>query len=307
MRRGLFFSLLLHIAVVALLRVSENNSSSKGFDPSSALPTRVLSEKDFLRETATPSKARQLAQADDQLKTEKAPLEYQEVFLGRHNQRVDQNTRAARIGDFKNVLKEGLKDTRDLFKLSPPHEVAAARNADRAPASAPQAQGQTTRFPAAVPTEPVPEGDGYSATDDYLPHLAIGANTLLNMREYKYASFFERIREKLHHQWQRRLRAEMESLYLQGMHGFSGERITKLRVTLNAQGEVLRIDKAGSAGYLEFDRAAVGAFHAASPFPNPPSDLLEASTASLSIDWHFVVVGDDRRMRVRVERVPAGF
>ncbi len=99
----------------------------------------------------------------------------------------------------------------------------------------------------------------------------------------------------------------MESLYLQGMKGFTGERITKLRVILDAQGEVQRIDRAGSAGYVELDRAAVGAFHAASPFPNPPKDLLEGPNSTLTIDWHFVVVGQpDSGIRMRVERAPAG-
>jgi TonB family protein len=303
MLRALVLSIGAHLLVLVLFAVHKPQNELRAPLPTKTLSTRVLSEKEFLKETAQTKRA-QLVQTDEQLKTKEAPLDHQEVFLGRHNQRVDQNTRAARVGAFKNVLKEGLKDARDLFKIeseTPP---------DRAPASITkdESQGQTTRFPASVAGPSPTPGDGHSATDDYLPHMAIGANTLLNTREYKYASFFERIREKLNHQWQTRLRSEMEGLYLQGVRGFSGERLTKLRVILDSHGAVKRIIKEGSAGYVELDRAAVGAFQAAAPFPNPPKDLLEGSEATLSIDWHFVVMGnEDLGLRMRVDRVPAGF
>jgi protein TonB len=303
MLRALVLSIGAHLLVLVFFAVGKPKSHLPEPFPAKTLSTRVLSEKEFLKETA-PTKRAQLVQTDDQLKTKEVPLEHQDVFLGRHNQRVDQNTRAARVGAFKNVLKEGLKDARDLFKIE------SETSAQRAPASITkdESQGQTTRFPSSVPGPSPTPGEGHSATDDYLPHMAIGANTLLNTREYKYASFFERIREKLNHQWQTRLRSEMEGLYLQGVRGFSGERLTKLRVILDSQGAVKRIIKEGSAGYVELDRAAVGAFHAAAPFPNPPKDLLEGSEATLSIDWHFVVMGNENLgLRMRVDRVPAGF
>lgn len=316
MRRALLFSLAFHFAVVAILWIRKAPSSQVSAPQQKSLKTRILSQKEFLKETGQkPTKRAQIIQADDQLKTAQAPLEHEEVFLARHNQRVDHNTRAARIGAFKNVLKEGVRDTRDLFKLAKDDSEEApaqkpANRAKRGPASVPnKSQGETMRFPASVTSEhPLAPGEGFSATDDYLPNAAIGANTLLNAREYKYASFFERIREKLNHQWQTRLRSEMEGLYLQGVRGFSGERLTKLKVILNSEGEIIRIEKEGSAGYLELDRAAVTAFEAAAPFPNPPKDLLEGSNPSLSIDWHFVVVGSENMgVRTRVRRVPAGF
>ncbi|MEO5666904.1 MAG: TonB family protein [Bdellovibrionota bacterium] len=312
MRRALLSSLVFHaLTLAAFLLVPHAFLASK--KSTTALATRVLSENEFLKEThPTDIRKAQIVQTDDQLKTTQAPLDHEEVFLGRHNQRVDKNTRAARVGEFKNVLKEGLRDARDLFKLAKDDSESAPitkKSTDRGPASVAEGSGKTTRFPANVaPHDPVAQGEGFSATDDYLPNVAIGANTLLNAREYKYASFFERIREKLNHQWQSRLRSEMEGLYIHGVHGFSGERVTKLRVILDSKGEVVRIDTEGSAGYLEFDRAAIGAFHAASPFPNPPKDLLEGSNATLSIDWHFVVQGsEDMGVRMRVDRVPAGF
>lgn len=314
MRRTLFFSLVLHAVLLAVLWKSKPAQHAQKHSPPPALQTRVLSEKAFAKEFQRESKRAQIVQADDQLKSTVPPEANKEAYLARHHQRFDQNTRAARVGEFKNVLKEGTRDASDLFKLAPEDATpktaeAAPKTPTREPAAVEEnTSGKTTRFPASHQAQTGPVGDGQSATDDYLPHVAIGANTLLNTREYKYASFFERIREKLNHQWQRRLRSEMESLYLQGVDGFQGERMTKLRVTLDSRGEVVRIMKEGSAGYIEFDRAAIGAFHAASPFPNPPKDLLEGSEANISIDWHFVVMGaENSGFRVRVDRAPAGF
>ena len=302
MRPALILSLVLHVLALAFFLFDASQPKTQTARETATLSTRVLSEKDFLKATRASAKRAQIIQADEQLKSDLAPNESDDLFLARHHQRVDHNTRAPRIGKFKNVLKEGVRDSKDLFKL-------ASDDMSRAPASETTKQGQTLRFPAAIASQdPVDQGEGYSATDDYLPHVAIGANTLLNAREYKYASFFERIREKLTHQWQTRLRNELEGLYIQGVRGLSGERTTKLRVILDPHGEIVRIEKEGSAGYLELDRAAVGAFHAASPFPNPPKDLLEGKVPSLSIDWHFVVVGDQNTgLKMRVERVPAGY
>jgi protein TonB len=175
---------------------------------------------------------------------------------------------------------------------------------------------KTTRAPASIPNaDPVDEsphnpqsGEGFSATDDYLPHIAIGANTLLNTREYKYASFYERIREKLNHQWKTFVRSEMEGLYIQGVRQIEGERITKLRIELDQNGHVSKISKYGSAGYRELDRAAIKAFEVAGPFSNPPKELLEGKDLRVSIDWHFVIVGGSHTgLNMRVHRHPASF
>jgi protein TonB len=330
MGKSFGLSILMH--AIVLLCFGIYRSPRPEFSSSSTvLQTRTLSLEDFqkefpkeakkIKEVAQKLKKAQLVQVDDRLKSEDAPHFLQKSFLGRHNQRFDQNTRAARVGEFKNILKEGLKDARDLFKITEEFKEknpASTESKDTASLEkTPSPQGKTYRFtpnkestkgraPASLQNDSGPSGDGFSATDDYLPDIAIAANTLLNTREYKFASFYERIREKLNHQWQSRVRAEMENLYLQGVQHIEGERITKLRIALNPEGRVVKIEKYGSAGFHELDRAAIHAFEAAGPFPNPPRELLEASGQLLSIDWHFVVMGGRTGMRIRVYRSPAG-
>lgn len=332
MRKALGISFVLHALFFVWISLAPtSNESFESLD--SALQTRTLSPEEFakefpeeakelkkiVREAVQKLKTKQIVQSDDKLKSKEAPNPLQESYLARHNQRFDHNTRAARVGEFKNVLKEGLKDARDLFKIDAHQNPTLKAKND----TQPTAKGSTHSFvqkpvsnrsPASMPAaDPLNEassaaqGDGLSATDDYLPHVAIAANTLLNTREYKYASFYERIREKLNHQWQRLVRAEMESLYLQGVPSIEGERTTKLRIALDPQGHVTKIEKYGSAGYQELDRAAVSAFKVAGPFSNPPQELLEGTDQKIvSIDWHFVVVGGPTGMRVRIRRHPAG-
>jgi TonB family protein len=305
MKRALLLSIFLHtlVACFFLWGPQAKNSLRSPSSETPTLQTRTLSEDELAREFPH---SRQIVQTDDQIKTQAQPHAHQEVFLGRHNQRVDNNTRAARVGEFKNVLKEGLKDARDLFKLSP-SENTFAKDSEELPA----AQGETMSFAQRAPAAHIPDGpsgEGFSATDDYLPHVAIGANTLLNTREYKYASFYERIREKLNHQWQRLVQSEMEGLYLQGVRRIEGERITKLRIELDEKGFVTNIERYGSAGYRELDRAAIKAFEIAGPFPNPPQELLKEDGAKVKIDWHFVVLSTHNMApRVSVKRMPAGF
>jgi hypothetical protein len=108
------------------------------------------------------------------------------------------------------VLKEGLQDVSKLFELTPkePTKESAepAPDASEKLALKKTPKGKTHRFQKPENTRsPASVGDGFSATDEYLPEVSIAANTLLNTREYKYASFYERIRKRLKQEWERQL------------------------------------------------------------------------------------------------------
>lgn len=325
MRMAFVYSLIFHALFCAWMINKEIQLDSNAKEISSpSLQARTLSSKEFENEhNQDPFQKnirRQVVQSDDKLKSLKVPDIKSETYLARHHQRFDQNTRAARIGEFKNVLKEGATDVSKLFQINESEKQNAPpspskSNPQRIPSnhSSFLKDGGTlvfkkVRSPSSESANTSKKGEGYSATDDYLPHIAIGANTLLNTREYKYASFYERIREKLNHQWKRLVRSEMDQLYLQGVHNIEGERITKLRIHLSENGKVVKIEKYGSAGYRELDRAAVQAFEVAGPFANPPQDLLEGPQNLVSIDWHFVIVGGSSTgIQMRVNRHPATY
>ncbi len=296
MNRSLFASIAGHALIAILLWQNPSAFMGAPQKTPSSIQTRTLSEKEFNKILSKNQKA-QIVQSEDSIKTEKfIPNLNEKTFLSKQNQYVDRNTRSARIGDHKNILKEGLPPIENLFKLQSSNTAMKLKSDDL---NQETAKGKTHKFS----RQPASVGDGISATDDYLPDIAISANTLLNTQEYIFASFYDRIREKLKHQWQSLLKTELEGLQRKGAPMFEGERTTKLKIFMNSQGEVKTIQKLGSAGYIELDQAAVDAFRIASPFPNPPQAMIEKENGVLQIEWHFVVLGSGQSgVRVNLQR-----
>ena len=92
----------------------QSPSNSEKTSLSKALSVRSINEKEFENEIKALEKMQNtgiIVQTDDQLKSEEKPRQTREqIYLSKNNQRVDHNMRAARIGEFKNVLEEGLDD-----------------------------------------------------------------------------------------------------------------------------------------------------------------------------------------------------
>ena len=283
-----------------------------------SLQVRTLSPKDFQKELkdALEEDEKQIVAGDDQVRSDEAGQRKGRTLLSKHNQRVDAETRATRIGKFKNVLKEGVADeakpsvarakpsvaranpsvtqAKKLFELTPntrdeEWKFAENRNTGR------------LRAPASV-TPTVNSGEGFSASEDYIKDVAIGANTLLNTQEYRFYGFYERIREKLSYQWQRNLDSAFQQIINSKRNLTAGEQITRVQVKLTASGELNSVRIIGSSGFEELDLAATEAFQKAAPFPNPPHEMMKAGD-NLQIHWDFVVLADENSgVRVRVQQ-----
>ena len=146
-------------------------------------------------------------------------------------------------------------------------------------------------------------GEGYSASDDYLENVAVGTQTLLNAKEYKFYGFYERIRERLTDYWYNMLTAEIDGLMQSGRLFAGGDRETQVLVKLDARGQLQSVNVIGSSGIDVLDRAATNAFKSAAPFPNPPSGMIE-SDKSVNVRWDFVVMANDLHgYQVRVRRM----
>ena len=300
MKRALFASLTFHVLLaVVVWQMPGFHRDFSDKQPPDAMRTRTVSQAELDKLLKKP---KQVVLSEDSIKTKKFKLNPNEkLFYAKQNQFVEKNTKAAAFGDHKNIIKEGLPPVSELFKVPAANTVMKIPS----PKEDPVKKGRTHNFKKA--RSPASIGNGISTTDEYLPDVAIGSATLLNTQEYVFASFYERIRGKLKHQWQTLLRQEMESLQRQGAPMFQGERITKLKIFMNPEGKVTKIQKLGTAGYQELDRAAVDAFKVASPFPNPPKAMVEKENGLLSIEWHFVVMGSPQNgLRVDIERYPGG-
>ncbi len=134
-------------------------------------------------------------------------------------------------------------------------------------------------------------GDGISQTDDYLEGIEEGDQTLLRTKEYKYYSFYSRVREQLRSNWNPMIRAKVSFLYSTGRSrelASNPLKKTSLRVTLNEKGYLESIELLKTSGITTIDKAAIDAFRAAAPFPNPPDGMKEKDE-KVRIFWDFVL------------------
>jgi TonB family protein len=135
-----------------------------------------------------------------------------------------------------------------------------------------------------------------AAPNDHLEDVDEGDGTYLNTREWKFASFFNRVKKSVGMNWDpaRELRVRDPTGSLYG----GRDRHTVLQVTLNQRGMVQDISVLKSCGLDFLDLEALHSFQRAQPFPNPPSGLLTSdSTVSFSFGF-FVELSGAPRLRM---------
>ena len=123
------------------------------------------------------------------------------------------------------------------------------------------------------PSQSVLDRIAGAPANDHLDGIDEGEATYLNTREWKYASFFNRVKQSVGEHWDpgtamRRRDPSGE------MYGWRDRR-TILAVTLDKAGSVsdLAVEKSSGVDFL--DDEAMQAFKRSQPFPNPPSGLLD--------------------------------
>ncbi|MNK86842.1 Gram-negative bacterial tonB protein [compost metagenome] len=222
-------------------------------------------------------------------------------FLSATNQKVDKQTIAKERGEFKNAKKptaspSGPKgdgkekaDTpdrheklaRDLFKSFDANEALERQKlADK---EAGLGKGTGSGDTAAG------TGDA-SQSNDYIKDVDQGLETMLNTREFKYYSYYSRIRRQLAQHWEGRVREKLTKMFKEGRAPAAAnqDRITKLMIVLNDRGTLVRVQVLSDSGVRDLDDAAIEAFRQAAPFPNPPKGIIEGD-GTVKIRWDFVL------------------
>ena len=122
-----------------------------------------------------------------------------------------------------------------------------------------------------------PEWSNYGQeAKDAIDGMKEGDRTALNTREYSYFGYHQRIRERLEREWKGLLRQALFKFLRDGRHLASDrDHVTRVVVTLNASGEIVRVRVLSESGVQELDDVAVNAFKKAGPFPNPPKGLIK--------------------------------
>lgn len=289
----LFVSLLLHLVTYISLSISRLQTPERKPD---------LVEVEY----QTPEEAKEQAQKREQLKRKREAPREQIVeqqkqlndekndsrFLSAFNQKVIQETRADRSGAFKNTAQggqpdEGQKDGEKKDTETPEKQVRKNKESGELP----DLKDLSPKFSLSPgPKAPKQDENGDpSQTDDYIKDVKSGLQTLLSTREFVYYSYYNRIKESLRQHWEPNVKEKVKIIYRQGRTIASAkDRVTQLLVTLDAQGELIDVEVISHSGVDDLDKAAVEAFRAAAPFPNPPKGMVEKD-GKIKIRWDFVL------------------
>jgi protein TonB len=279
-------SLLLHaLTFFSLSLVHENTPLAPPkavFVDLNALPPQALPEKN---EAVRPKQVAESEQAENQSTPKDAK------YLGERNQVAEKETKARTVDIFhkgggapskagNRGQKLSLKDLAPSKAIAPPTKLEMEGYK--------QAQRKMAKAEAAAPGEQKVDNDG-SATNDYLKDVAEGDRTLLSTKEFVYFSYYRRIRQQLEVAWNSRLRSTLEG-YMVGGRKLASDRnyVTGVIVILDRYGTITKVQLMERSGATDLDKAAVDAFNAAGPFPDPPSGLVDKN-GEIRIPWNFIL------------------
>ncbi len=135
-----------------------------------------------------------------------------------------------------------------------------------------------------------------AAANDHLKDVDEGEGTYLNTKEWKYASFFNRVKQSVGMHWNPsaplRTRDPTGNIY------GGRDRYTVLNVTLNERGNVKEIFVEKSSGLDFLDLEAIKSFERAQPFPNPPPGLVQNDTSVKFSFGFFLEMSGTPKMRL---------
>ncbi len=256
--------------------------------------------------TRKKSKAKQIVNTELK-KSKQVPEDAK--FLGKQNQKVDRETKAAITGSFKAAgkgVRNGSKVAKQqVAKTSKGHKKLSKKKSVRK-RIVKKFNPKNLKFTdlglgkmmqkkpvsKSAPLLGIKHGNsksrGLSRNNDFIEDLPLGDMTRLNTVEYKYYGFYYRIRQKLEQYWGDSLRKQARKMWKSGRRLASDEnKITSLQITIDKKGNIIDVFVKSTSGINELDQAAVESFNRAGPFPNPPKGLVKDGQAK--IEWGFVV------------------
>ncbi|HEU0030023.1 MAG TPA: TonB family protein [Kofleriaceae bacterium] len=149
------------------------------------------------------------------------------------------------------------------------------------------AGGGQPQVPNLKPTQDQLERALGGGSVDHLEEVESGDETALSAKRWVYASFFNRLKRQVAQNWDPQTvwrRTDPNGTH----HGFK-TRVTEVRVTLGAKGQLDKIVVTNPSGVQELDDEAVRAFHAAAPFPNPPDGLVKDGHITFAFSFFFEI------------------
>jgi len=214
-------------------------------------------------------------------------------FLSRNNQTVKKETRAEANGAFANRdngTPQPQQEAKPKSAQHPKPQVAdLPKPTEKGPGKLPSLKDLTHKYTWSDETVAQRDGQGPSTNDDFLKDKEKGPETLLNTREFIYFSYYSRIKDRLRMYWEPKIKQKITRILAQGRKIASDqEHITRVVIHLDKSGTLIRVQIVSESGVRDLDDAAVEAFQAAAPFPNPPVGIVDAD-GTIKIRWDFVL------------------
>lgn len=309
-RMYMLLSLIAHAIVVASLVVLEEITPSEPLKETVSI--NFLTPEDLQkmaqieeavkqrRERHTPNN--QVVEQNEDIANNIAPEDSR--FLSAKNQKVEKQTVAKDRGDFQNLKKPSVDKTgpkgdgrKKMAEVKPDSKKMIEKDLFKGFDAAAALEKQ--QLAEEQIEKGLGEGQGNqnsgvgaetSQTNDYLKDVDQGLETLLNTREFKYYSYYNRIRKQLSQHWEGRVREKLTKLFKEGRApaATNKDRVTKVLIVLNDAGTLVRVQVLSDSGVRDLDDAAVQAFRDAAPFPNPPKGIVETD-GTVKIRWDFVL------------------
>lgn len=275
----LLLSILIHISAVGILQLTKDQRPPR--------KSEVI-EIEFLTDSTKDLK-QQLIEQDERALNDEIPDD--KAYLGRHNQRVVKETKAAHHGDFKNAAGQGAAATQAEAAPSPTKKPVAKSKV--AEGTLPSLGDLKPQFKPSLQRkyDDIPQGHGgdVSRTNDRLKDVESGLETMLNSREFVYYTYYQRIRSQIRQYWEPSIREKVRRIFAQGRTiASTRDHITRVIIVLDRTGALQKVQVVGESGVSDLDEAAVDAFRAAEPFPNPPQGLIERD-GTIRIEWDFIL------------------
>jgi TonB family protein len=282
----ILLSLLVHFGAVGVLRLTK-------FTP----PTKKRAvEIEIIDASTKDQKKLQLIEQDEKQLNDEVPDEA--AYMGRHNQRVVKETKAQHHGDYKNAAGQGQPQPpteKQVAEKQPPQEQPEKRQAKSkvAEGALPTLGDLKPKFRQSMQRQfdDIPRGQGgdVSKTNDHLKNVDNGFETMLNSREFVYYTYYQRIRGQIRQYWEPSIRAKVRKVFAEGRSiASTRDHITRVIIVLDRNGALQKVQVVGESGVRDLDDAAVDAFRAAEPFPNPPKGLIETD-GTIRIQWDFIL------------------
>lgn len=185
-------------------------------------------------------------------------------YYAENRRRVDKETRAPEVGKFR----EAVGDDRE--------KGDRRRSGDfTVPENAPDREAGLGSLAPQI-----------GASPDKLEDVEKGTGTMLNTDALQFASFWNRIGDRIYDPWRRYAHDAMDQMQLRKKKIEPNVYVTRLRVILGADGRVAAISVLKSCGIDALDEASKKAFWDSEPFENPPRQMFDRDKVA-TLEYEF--------------------